>query len=168
MRPFAIVAALVSSLPLLVTAGVVQQRTISGNHGTITSPSTGAVVAAVGGDTIPFAYTDSNWCHDGYTAITAWLLDYAPTTANIDSTTGLFSNEVYQFGSYLIGNFGLSPIPGSNPPPPSTLTVPDLSSLGYAPGASMYLAVVETATSCPPGVNIPPQFGLTSVELVLA
>ncbi|KAF7312028.1 hypothetical protein MIND_00214800 [Mycena indigotica] len=161
-----ILPALVSTIAL-VNARVVQQRTVSSNHGTITSPSTGTLVSNVGGDAIPFAYSDSNWCHNGYSTTTAWLLDYEPTTANIDAATGLPSNPIYQFGTYLIPNFGLPPLSGSNPPPPSTLTTPALAP-AYASGRSLYLAVIETATACPPGVNIPPQYGVTSVKLVVA
>jgi hypothetical protein len=92
-----------------------------------------------------------------------WLLDYAPTTANLNST-GQFTDAAYYFGPYLIGNFGkrlifaewifgaqkntgLPPI-GPTPVPPATLTMPDVSA--YPVGSEMYLAVVETANNCPP------------------
>ncbi|KAF7327386.1 hypothetical protein MKEN_00316300 [Mycena kentingensis (nom. inval.)] len=177
-------ALLAASLALLVSA-VPRPRTISSNHGTITSPIASTLIANSG--SIPFAYADSNWCHDGYSSVSVYLLDFEPTTANIDADTGLFADAevIAQLGTYLIPNFGLSPLPPpSNPPPPSTLTIPDLSSFGYQSGTAMYLTVVETATACPPvsllsaskrmaayllqGLNIPPQYGVTSVRLVIA
>jgi uncharacterized protein YraI len=78
-------------------------RVISPNHGTITQPTAELVVTS--GESFPFNYQDSNWCEGGYTPITVWLLDYAPTTANLNST-GQFSDAAYYFGPYLIGNFG--------------------------------------------------------------
>jgi len=91
-----------------------------------------------------------------------WLLDFAPTTANLNST-GQFPNAAYYFGAFLIGNFGLGPI--GSPLPPATLTMPDLSE--YAVGSAMYIAVVETANNCPPG-NQPLQYGMTSTSLITA
>ncbi|KAF7312027.1 hypothetical protein MIND_00214700 [Mycena indigotica] len=155
-------------IPLMVNASVVhvQQRTVTPAHGTITSPQPGTPItnAQTGGEVISFGYTDSNWCHDGYSDVSVWLLNYAPNKGNINNTTGRFDDAVHQFGAYSIGNFGLPP----KNPPPTTLSMPALTSPAYAPGASVYIAVVETATSCPPGNNIPPQYGTTSVELVIA
>ncbi|KAK7032756.1 hypothetical protein R3P38DRAFT_3352079 [Favolaschia claudopus] len=136
-------------------------RVISSNHGALTAPLTGTLVAP--GETFSFAYQDSNWCEGGYTPITVWLLDYAPTTANLNAT-GQFTDATYYFGPFLIGNFGLPPI-GPNPVPPSTLTMPDLSS--RAAGSELYVAVVETANNCPPG-NQPLQYGLTSAKVITA
>ncbi|KAF7330202.1 hypothetical protein MVEN_02457300 [Mycena venus] len=136
-------------------------RVISQNHGTIAAPATGAV--ATSGGSFPFSYLDSNWCEGGYTPITVWLLDHAPTTASLNST-GQFTDAKYYFGPFLIGNFGLPPI-GPTLPPPSTLTMPDLS--GYPSGSAMYVAVVETANNCPPG-NQPAQYGMTSTQMVTA
>ncbi|KAJ7760643.1 hypothetical protein DFH07DRAFT_771726 [Mycena maculata] len=136
-------------------------RVISPNHGTIVEPTSGTVVAS---DTaFPFTYQDSNWCEGGYTPITVWLLDYAPTTDNLNAT-GQFLDATYYFGAYLIGNFGLGPI-GPELPPPATLTMPDVSELPV--GSDVYLAVVETANNCPPG-NQPLEYGLTSTLLVTA
>ncbi|KAJ7215700.1 hypothetical protein B0H12DRAFT_354417 [Mycena haematopus] len=136
-------------------------RVISPNHGTLTAPTTGTVVTS--GATFPFNYQDSNWCEGGYTPITVWLLDYAPTTANLNAT-GQFSDAAFYFGPFLIGNFGLPPI-GPTPVPPSTLTLPDVSA--YPVGSEMYVAVVETANNCPPG-NQPLQYGLTSTKIITA
>ncbi|KAJ6549471.1 hypothetical protein B0H10DRAFT_1713642, partial [Mycena sp. CBHHK59/15] len=119
-----------------------QPRVISANHGTITAPTSGATVTS--GASVSFTYQDSNWCEGGYSPITVWLTDYAPTTDTLNST-GQFTDATYYFGAYLIGNFGLPPI--GDPVPPATLTMPDISS--YTSGSDMYLAVVETANNCP-------------------
>ncbi|KAJ6553585.1 hypothetical protein DFH09DRAFT_1166947 [Mycena vulgaris] len=123
-------------------------RVITSHHGTITQPTSGLVAGS--GASIPFSYQDSNWCQGGYTPITVWLLDFAPTTDNLNAT-GQFPDAAYYFGTYFIGNFGLLPIAG-NPVPPATFTLPDLSE--YAVGSEMYLAVVETANTCPPVSSI--------------
>ncbi|KAJ7672247.1 hypothetical protein DFH06DRAFT_926012, partial [Mycena polygramma] len=132
-------------------------RVISSSHGTITQPTGGTV--ATSGSTIPFSYKDSNWCEGGYSPITVWLLDYAPTTANLNST-GQFPDAAYYFGPFLINNFGLPPM---NPVAPATLSLPDLSA--YTAGSEIYLAVVESANTCPPG-NQPTQYGMTSTQII--
>ncbi|KAF7317161.1 hypothetical protein HMN09_00450900 [Mycena chlorophos] len=159
--------AFASSVPLLARAVAiaVEQRTVSTEHGTISAPTAGA--SAASGASIPFAYIDNNWCHDGYSTITVWLTDAEPTANDVNSTSGELDDALYQFGTYLIPNFGLQNLPGSTPPP-STLTIPDLATSNIASGANLFLAVVETATACPPGINIPPQYGLTTVSLVAA
>ncbi|KAJ7432524.1 hypothetical protein B0H11DRAFT_2125805 [Mycena galericulata] len=138
-----------------------EKRIIVTEHGTITAPT--AETAVTSSASFPFSYQDSNWCEGGYTPITVWLTDYAPTTANLNAT-GQFTDATYYFGPFLIGNFGLPPI-GPTLPPPATLTAPDVSSL--AVGSEVYLAVVETANNCPPG-NQPLEYGLTSVVLTVA
>ncbi|KAJ7628514.1 hypothetical protein FB45DRAFT_694631, partial [Roridomyces roridus] len=124
-------------------------RVIVSQHGTITQPtadSTTLPSPLVPGTSFPFAYQDSNWCEGGYTPITVWLLDYAPTTGNLNAT-GQFTDALYSYGLFLIPNFGLKPLPGSAPPPPATLTIPEVPE--SAIGSPMYLAVVETANTCP-------------------
>ncbi|KAJ6468313.1 hypothetical protein C8R45DRAFT_1018268 [Mycena sanguinolenta] len=154
-------AALLAPVFAAFAAAANVPRVISSNHGTITAPTTGTIITS--GQTFPFGYQDSNWCEGGYTPITVWLLDYAPTTANLNAT-GQFDDAAFYFGPFLIGNFGLPPI-GSDPPPPSTLTTPDVSA--YAIGSEMYIAVVETANTCPPG-NQPAQYGMTATKMVTA
>lgn len=135
--------------------------------GSITAPASGTSIAS--GGSIPFNYIDLNWCHEGYTPITIWLSDSAPTGLN---ATGELPEGTYidYFGEYLIPNFGMScvkltshefvhssfryplglgPLPGSTVPPTS-LTIPDIS--GYSAGSPLYLTVVETALAgtCPP------------------
>jgi len=129
--------------------------------GTLSSPSNGLVVAT--GDSFSFAYEDSNWCEDGYSEITVWITDYAPTTANLNST-GEFDVYSYYYGAYLIPNFGLSELSGYSLPP-SSLVLPEMS--GIVSGDEVYLAVVETGAACPPGVDIPPQYRVTDASIVV-
>jgi hypothetical protein len=89
-----------------------------------------------------------------------WLTDYVPTTSSLNSTGEFPDGEYsYYFGSYLIPNFGLPVLSGSTPPP-SNLTFPVLPSV--TTGDVFYLSVVETGTDCPPGINIPPRYWLTT------
>jgi hypothetical protein len=88
-----------------------QPRTISANHGTIAAPTSGTPIAS--GGPFPFAYSDSNWCHGGYTPISVWLTSYAPTTANLNST-GQIPDATYYFGTFLVANFGMSRCSNSN------------------------------------------------------
>ncbi|KAJ7102738.1 hypothetical protein C8R44DRAFT_887483 [Mycena epipterygia] len=126
----------------------------------VTEPATGTSISS--GESIPFNYVDSNWCHEGYTPITVWLSTSAPTGVN--ATGGLPSGTYIEyFGKYLIANFGLSPM---QPVPPTSLTIPDISS--YPSSSTLYLSVVETALAgtCPPG-NQPAQYRFTSVPLIV-
>lgn len=78
---------------------------LSRQVGSIVSPASGTTVTS--GETFPFSYQDSNSCHDGYSAITVWLTDYAPSTANLNSTGEFPAGEYfYYFGEYYIPNFG--------------------------------------------------------------
>ncbi|KAJ4466388.1 hypothetical protein C8J55DRAFT_240470 [Lentinula edodes] len=120
------------------------RQVLETSHGILSAPSSGVVVSQ--GSSFPFEFQDSNWCEDGYSSISIWLTNYAPTYLNVNST-GQFSEGEYSyyFGSYLIPNFGL----------------PVLS------GNEVYLAVVETGTSCPPGLHIPPQYELTETSIIV-
>ncbi|KAJ7653371.1 hypothetical protein B0H17DRAFT_397173 [Mycena rosella] len=112
----------------------------------ITAPSTGTSISS--GESIPFNYVDSNWCHEGYTPITLWLSDAAPTGLN---ATGDLPDGTYiaYFGRYLIANFG---IPAMQPVPPTSVTIPDISC--YPAGSTLYFSVVEEAQegTCPGGI----------------
>ncbi|KAJ7328714.1 hypothetical protein DFH08DRAFT_633147, partial [Mycena albidolilacea] len=129
--------------------------------GSITEPVAGTSIST--GASIPFSYADSNWCHEGYTPITIWLSATAPTSLN---ATGQLPEGTYiqYFGEYLIGNFGLAPLPG-HPVPPTSVTIPDIS--GYSAGSTLFLSVVETAQAgeCPPGNGVPAQYEFTTVSL---
>ncbi|KAJ4478990.1 hypothetical protein J3R30DRAFT_2699246 [Lentinula aciculospora] len=138
-------------------------RQVRNGHGTLSAPSSGSIVSQ--GSSFPFEFQDSNWCEDGYSAITVWLTNYAPTTSSLNST-GQFPEGEYSwyYGEYLIPNFGLPVLSGSTPPP-SSLVLPE--SLNLSPGDEAYLAVVETGTNCPPGLNIPPQYELTDLVMTV-
>lgn len=94
--------------------------------GSITEPAAGTSIST--GDSIPFNYIDLNWCHEGYTPITIWLSDSAPTGLNAtgDLPEGTF---IKYYGQFLIANFGSSPelpahffdfIPSVRPSHPAT------------------------------------------------
>ncbi|KAF7333414.1 hypothetical protein MVEN_02357200 [Mycena venus] len=82
----------------------------SKRSGGITQPADGTSVST--GDSIPFQYNDGNWCHEGYTPITIWLSESAPTGLN---ATGQLPEGTYidYFGEYLNANFGLPPDSGT-------------------------------------------------------
>ncbi|KAJ7040576.1 hypothetical protein C8F04DRAFT_888889, partial [Mycena alexandri] len=98
-----------------------------------------AGTAITTGTSIPFNYVDLNPCHAGYTPITVWLTDAVPTAldGSGDLPAGTFIEE---FGSFLIGNFGLPPLAGFSVPP-SSLVIPDIS--GHSSGSALYSTVVE-------------------------
>lgn len=140
------------------------RQVLETSHGILSAPSSGVVVSQ--GSSFPFEFQDSNWCEDGYSSISVWLTNYAPTYLNVNST-GQFSEGEYSyyFGSYLIPNFGQYfspdlgivpvliddiiglPVLSGSTPPPSSLPLPGLN---LSTGDEVYLAVVETGTSCPP------------------
>ncbi|THU96610.1 hypothetical protein K435DRAFT_839029 [Dendrothele bispora CBS 962.96] len=143
---------------------VLERRQISSQHGTLNAPTNGVEVSS-GGD-FPFQYLDSNWCHDGYTPISVWLTDYEPTRTDVNTTSGTFDEGKFThfFGDFLVPNFGLPQLQGSTSPP-SSLTLPDVSG-SFVEGSELYLAVIETATDCPPG-GVPPQYGLAVANMIL-
>ncbi|KAE9399801.1 hypothetical protein BT96DRAFT_820107 [Gymnopus androsaceus JB14] len=140
---------MVPSLTWACTSLAIISCALSAFAGVISAPTSSEVVAK--GDSFDFAYEDSNFCFDGYSQITVWLTDYAPTTANLNSTGEFDQGDyTYYFGSYLIANFGLPPLPpdGGFISPPTSLVMPELPSL--VSGEEVYLAVVETGTECQP------------------
>ncbi|KAJ7450042.1 hypothetical protein B0H11DRAFT_2078207 [Mycena galericulata] len=128
--------------------------------GTITEPASGASIST--GASIPFNYDDLNWCHEGYTPITIWLTASEPTGLN--ATGGLEGSYIDYYGQYFIANFGL---PTLQPVPPTSLTIPDISS--FTAGSTLFLSVVEEAQpdTCPGGVSQPAQYEFTSVPLTV-
>ncbi|EIM80097.1 uncharacterized protein STEHIDRAFT_162983 [Stereum hirsutum FP-91666 SS1] len=138
-------------------------RQVTSNQGTINAPTSGYLVSS--NSSFPFSYSDRNWCEDGYSPVSVWLTDYEPTTTNLNAT-GQFPEGSYTryFGLYTNPNFGLSPLSGSPAPPPS-LSFPETDEATLDATPLWWLSVVETATNCPPGLHIPPQYGLTSVQL---
>lgn len=81
-------------------------RTITVSHGTINSPAPKAKVSF--NTNLGLQYTPGNWCQNGYSRVSVWLTKTAPTTANIDSETGVFKDgqSVHYFGNYTIANWG--------------------------------------------------------------
>ncbi|KAJ7641773.1 hypothetical protein FB45DRAFT_1054202 [Roridomyces roridus] len=134
----------------------------SKRSGSIIEPASGTTVSS--GTSIQYSYVDQNWCEEGYTPITIWLSESAPTAVN---STGQLSPGTYieYYGQYLINNFGL---PVMQPVPPASLTIPDISA--YGAGSSLFLTTVETALfgTCPGGVSQPAQYRFTSVSLTVA
>ncbi|GBE83222.1 hypothetical protein BKA93DRAFT_725691 [Sparassis latifolia] len=135
------------------------------NYGTIDEPVVGTAIAP--GETFPFEFTSVNLCESGYNPVSVWLLAEPPSdeTFAVSGNYGGFASGdyLYQFGDYLIPNFGLPPM---NTPVPSSLVMPDLSALGEGvySNATLYLAVVETYLDCPP--DIPAEYGVTSNAII--
>lgn len=81
-------------------------RQVTSNKGTINAPTSGTLVSS--NSSIPFSYSDRNWCEDGYSPVSLWLTDYEPTISNLN-VTGQFSEGdfTYYFGLYTNPNFGM-------------------------------------------------------------
>ncbi|KAK7694148.1 hypothetical protein QCA50_001328 [Cerrena zonata] len=137
--------------------GSIVPRAIVSSGGTIVSPTSGSDATA--GQSIPFHYFDRNKCESGYSLITVYLLDAAPTTLDV-TDSGTFTNFVFSFGNFLIPNFGLPPMTSPTPPPP-TLTIPDLGP--SVPDGELFFSIIETFRDCPPDGHI--EFGLSSTPI---
>ncbi|CCM05548.1 uncharacterized protein FIBRA_07775 [Fibroporia radiculosa] len=136
------------------------------SHGSIVAPSGNASI--VPGAIFDFDFDSINYCESGYEPITVWLLEQEPTDADVTSD-GVFPNGtyLYNFGEWLIPNFGL-PAEQTPPPPPSTLTMPDFSTAAFGglifSNATLYLAVIETYMDCPGYVA--KEYGLSSTPII--
>ena len=132
----------------------------------ITEPAAGSTI--IGGDSFPFSYTVSDFCHNGYSPYSVWVVPgpTPPTAASLNSTQGFSDGDfLASFGSYLAPNFGrklyhhffalprltqvcclLVPVmaPG---PAPDAFTMPILDP-SYV-GSTVYVTVVETVPGCP-------------------
>ncbi|GJE98037.1 hypothetical protein PsYK624_142590 [Phanerochaete sordida] len=110
------------------------------------APVDGTIMSAGQSTALEIGSAEWNHCHPGYTPLGLYMLASEPDNSSLNST--------YQFGEYLyfFGNFlftndqGLPPM--STPPPPTTLTMPDLGAQ-YV-GQKVYLASIETIFGCPP------------------
>ncbi|CAK5266837.1 unnamed protein product [Mycena citricolor] len=125
------------------------------NSGTIVHPIAGSAIEI--GKPFPFAYKTSNWCHTGYTHISAWLMEYEPGEEDLDGS-GKLQSARYHFGDWTQSNFAQLPDLPENSP--AELTIPEHVMAGLR-GGEMYFSVVEHATDCPPR-NMPTQFGIAS------
>lgn len=93
--------------------------------GFIIQPTDGSSISA--GSTFPFQYDVDNYCEQGYTPVTIWIVPGpdAPTPASLNATQG-FSDGTYlaYLGHYLVANFGCKFLRicdfGSNSPMNST------------------------------------------------
>ncbi|KAI0932786.1 hypothetical protein AcW2_001316 [Taiwanofungus camphoratus] len=143
-----------------------KRQIIISAHGIIDAPSANTTIAP--GATFAFEYSVANACESGYSPLTVWLLQQPPSDDDLTSD-GVFAEGtyLYEFGKYLVPNFGL-PAMSDPPPPPSNLSMPDFSSpeegsLVFS-NATFYFTVVETYRDCPP--DIPLEYGMTSNPIV--
>ncbi|KAI0697170.1 hypothetical protein BC835DRAFT_1270752 [Cytidiella melzeri] len=140
MRFFSALSTLLPAIVAVSASPALQGRADVLNS--IVAPADGTVIQP--GETFSFQYTLDNWCEDGYTPVSVYLLQTAPTSSSLNST-GKYSQFVYHFGDYLYNNFGLPVMsPG---PPPSTLTMPTLDSSFV--GQTIYFATAQTENGCP-------------------
>ncbi|KAJ7765112.1 hypothetical protein B0H14DRAFT_3510258 [Mycena olivaceomarginata] len=150
-----------TSITALATLVALVVASSSKRAGTIDAPTAGTSIST--GSSIPFGYGAANWCHNGYSPITIWLSGTVPTALN--ATGGLPEGTYIEYyGNYLEDNFNIGPLP---PVPPTSLTIPDISS--YPTGSNLFLSVVEEALpgTCPGGVSQPAQYEFTSVSLMV-
>ncbi|CAK5282189.1 unnamed protein product [Mycena citricolor] len=138
-----------------IAGGSVSSTTPTRHSGTIIHPMPGSLIEL--GKPFPFAYKTSNWCHTGYTHISAWLMDYEPGEEDLDKS-GKLQSARYHFGDWTLSNFAQLPDLPENAP--AELMIPG-DVMTRLRGPDMYFSVVENATDCPPR-NVPTQFGLTS------
>ncbi|KAH9927437.1 uncharacterized protein BXZ73DRAFT_90716 [Epithele typhae] len=133
------------------------------------SAASGTTVEPTNGETIdpdtsfPFDYENANICHSGYSHISVYLSDSAPTSADISGGELVAGSFIFKFGDWLIPNFGL-PAMTNPPPPPSSLQMPELDSV--ADGTTLFFSVVETFGGCPPDGHT--EYGLETTTVVYA
>ncbi|RPD58478.1 hypothetical protein L227DRAFT_612910 [Lentinus tigrinus ALCF2SS1-6] len=138
-----------------------RQQVVSA-HGTTTEPVDGSTITP--GSTFPFHYSDVNFCESGYSPIHIYLSTSAPTAVDVTTSGGLVDGSFdFDFGNFLIPNFGL-PAMSMPPPPPGTLSAPTLD--GVADGTELFLTVVETFLSCPPDGHT--EFGFETTTVTYA
>ncbi|KAK7694178.1 hypothetical protein QCA50_001358 [Cerrena zonata] len=142
-------------LPLLVSAAVTPHP--SPIVGTITAPTAGSAITP--GDTTPFNYQTSDWCHQGYTEFKVSLVSYKPTFDNVTDADGTLRDSLHEFGTFTVANFHLPP---QGIPPPEFLTIPDLTAL--VDDTELFLAVSDIFLGCPG--HIPEAIGVTSVSVL--
>ncbi|KZT70308.1 hypothetical protein DAEQUDRAFT_737516 [Daedalea quercina L-15889] len=147
-------------------ARLVRRQDVVSVHGTIDAPAEAAAIAP--GATFDFEFDSVNYCESGYEPIVVYLFANEPDVSDMN-TDGSFpeSAYLYEFGEWLIPNFGLSP-QQSPPPPPSNLTMPDFSQASTNPttysDATFYITVVETYLDCPG--DVAKEFGVTTSSIV--
>ncbi|KAK7694149.1 hypothetical protein QCA50_001329 [Cerrena zonata] len=157
---FSCITAAIVTFPLLISAAVTPAR--SPFVGTITAPTPGSAFAS--GDIFPFNYRTFNWCEQDYTEFKVSLVSYEPTFDNVTDADGTLQDALHEFGTFTVANFPIIPAQGT--PPPSFLTIPDLT--GLVAGTSfdntqLFLAVSDIFLSCPG--HIVEEIGVTSVPV---
>jgi len=149
-----------------VPTRLVQRQDVVPTHGDIDAPAQSASIAP--GATFDFDFESVNYCESGYEPITVYLFANEPDVSDMN-TDGSFpeSAYLYEFGQWLIPNFGLPP-QQDPPPPPSNLTMPDFSQASTNAAtysdATFYLSVVETYLDCPG--DVAKEFGITTTSIV--
>ena len=98
------ISTVIAVLTALTSASLVP-RAIVHPGGTIVEPSSGSL--AIAGQYIPFKYINTDQCHAGYSPITVYLLDHAPSASEV-ADNGTFTNFTHFFGELIIPNFGTS------------------------------------------------------------
>ncbi|EJF58489.1 hypothetical protein DICSQDRAFT_173001 [Dichomitus squalens LYAD-421 SS1] len=134
-----------------------------GAHGVTVRPADGETVVA--GAPFPFEYAPANACHDGYTPIGVYIGREAPSFEKDVQDNGHLrpGSFIFQFGDWLIPNFGLPP--SQPPPPPPAIFLPEFPNV--ANNTKLYLTVVETSIDCPPGPPaVSPKYGLETTSVV--
>jgi len=144
-----------------------KRQIISSVHGTLAAPTTNTAIAA--GEAFPFEFNTANLCESGYSPLSVWLLQQPPANLTMTSSGEFAEGDyLYKFGDFIVANFGLPPM---NTPPPSTLVMPDTSTLEQSAvlpddgTTTVFFTVVETYTDCPG--NIPAEFGVSDNAVVL-
>ncbi|EMD41454.1 hypothetical protein CERSUDRAFT_110029 [Gelatoporia subvermispora B] len=139
-----------------------KRQIISSVHGTLAAPNADAVIAPQ--ETFPFSFETANLCESGYSPLSVWLLQQPPSDVSLTSSGEYAEGDyLYQFGDFLVANFGL---PQMNTPPPSTLVMPNTSDLAQVPmvaedgTTTVYFTVVETYSDCPG--DVPAEFGVAN------
>ncbi|KAI0782181.1 hypothetical protein C8Q75DRAFT_737699 [Abortiporus biennis] len=132
--------------------------------GTVSAPTPGEDIAP--GSTFSFHWQENTWCNSGYSSFTAYLYpgdNSAAPGINDVSDSGVLENALFNFGTYVVANFGL---PRMGTPPPSALAMPDLSAVNGESftNANFFITLVENYFGCPPDISV--EYGLISIPIV--
>ena len=100
-------SALVSQAAALPTT-LVHRQDVVPTHGNIAAPAQSAAIAP--GETFDFDFESVNYCESGYEPITVYLFENEPDVSQMNAD-GTFNESLYlyQFGQWLIPNFGTPP-----------------------------------------------------------
>jgi len=132
------------------------------------SPFVGSIAQPVAAEILPandvftFHYNTNNWCEQDYTQFKVFLTsgENPPTFSDVDTNADI-EDALVSFGEFTIPNF--PGIPTFGTPPPSSLTLPDLTGLVNR-DEQLYITVVDIYESCPG--HVVEEIGVTSVPVV--